>query len=45
MGRQYAASSFYEIDENSFKLKKWAPGESTEETHVIPVQALKAQGN
>lgn len=42
---QYAASSFYGIDENSFKLIKWDTGESARETHVMPVQALRAQGN
>ena len=45
MGGQYAASSFYGIDENSFKLMKWDTEESARETHAMPVQALRAHGN
>lgn len=45
VGGQYAASSFCGIDENSFKLMKWDIEESTRETPVMPVQALKAQRN
>lgn len=45
MGGQYAVSSFCGIDENSFKLMKGDTGESARETHVMPVQALRAQTN
>jgi len=45
VGGQHAASSFCGTDENSFKLMKWGTGESARETHVMTVQALKAQGN
>lgn len=44
-GEQYAAPLFCGIDENSFKFMKRDTGDSARETHVMPVQALKAQRN
>lgn len=45
VGGQYAASSFYGVDENSFKLMERETGGSARKTHVMPVQTLRACGN